>query len=93
MAQVGGSAMASLAYLTTPFQLFNNRAAQDGFMLKWWLSDETTTSSSFMGSSGTEIEEDPTGIASMSDACVVFLNAWSGEGGDRTELTNSTQDA
>ncbi|KAF3025618.1 hypothetical protein E8E14_012815 [Neopestalotiopsis sp. 37M] len=92
MSVVGGSAMGSLAYLSTPFQLFNQRAASDGFMLRWWLTDESTNSSSGMSGSGTELTESTTGVADLSDACVVFLNAWAGEGADRSELRNATQD-
>lgn len=92
----------SQAYISTPFQLFNERAAKDGFMLKWWLNDSSTTSSSSgqggmfpMGGagSGTEISETATGITDHADACVVFLNAQAGEGSDRTELRNATADA
>ena len=43
MTQVGGSAMGSLAYETTLFQVFSNRAATDGFMLRWWLNDTVVT--------------------------------------------------
>jgi beta-glucosidase len=92
MAVVGGSAQGSLAYLSTPFQLFSNRAPQDGFMLKWWLEDEVSTTFSGMLGAGTELAETTVGVADNSDACLVFLNAWGGEGGDRTELRNSTQD-
>ncbi|KAF6834861.1 beta-glucosidase d [Colletotrichum musicola] len=92
MAVVGGSAMGSLAYLTTPLQLFNERAAKDGFMLRWWLNDTAETSFSGMASSGTELTESTTGVAALSDACVVFLNAWGGEGADREELANAEQD-
>lgn len=92
MASVGGSAMSSLAYLTTPIQLFNQRAATDGFMLRWWLNDTVETAWSGMLGSGTELSETTTGVAEYSDACVVFLNAWGGEGADRTELTNADQD-
>lgn len=92
MTQVGGSAMGALAYETTPFQVFSNRAATDGYMLRWWLNDTVTTTSSGMGGAGTDLTEDTLGVASNSDACVVFLNAWSGEGGDRDELRNEDQD-
>lgn len=92
MATVGGSAMGSLAYLSTPVQLFNQRAATDGFMLRWWLNDTVETTWSGMQGSGTELSETTTGVAQDSDACVVFLNAWGGEGADRTELTNADQD-
>lgn len=93
MATVGGSAMGSLAYLTTPVQLFVQRAATDGFMLRWWLNDTVETSFSGMKGSGTELTESTTGVAENSDACVVFLNAWGGEGADRAELANADQDA
>ncbi|GKT50795.1 putative beta-glucosidase E [Colletotrichum spaethianum] len=92
MSVVGGSAMGSLAYLTTPLQLFNQRAAKDGFMLRWWLNDTSETTSSGMVGSGTELTETTTGVAENSDACVVFLNAWGGEGADRSELYNADQD-
>jgi hypothetical protein len=96
MTQVGGSAIGSLAYETTPFQVFNNRAATDGFMLRWWLNDNSVTSSSggFGGSSGASsgLTETTTGVASNSDVCICFLNAWAGEGGDRSELRSAEQD-
>ncbi|KAK6222064.1 beta-glucosidase d [Colletotrichum tabaci] len=93
MAVVGGSAMGSLSHLTTPLQLFNERAARDGFMLRWWLNDTVETTFSGMAGSGTELTESTTGVAADSDACVVFLNAWGGEGADREELRNADQDA
>lgn len=93
MATVGGSAMGSLAYLTTPFQLFNERAAKDGFMLRWWLNDSVESVSSGMTGSGSELTETTVGVTANSDACVVLLNTWGGEGSDRVELTNGTQDA
>ncbi|KAF2709060.1 glycoside hydrolase family 3 protein [Pleomassaria siparia CBS 279.74] len=92
MATVGGSAMGSLAYLTTPFQLFNERAAKDGFMLRWWLNDSVQSVSSGMRGSGTELTETTVGLTANSDACIVFLNTWGGEGSDRVEITNGTQD-
>ncbi len=92
MTTVGGSAMGSLAYVTTPFQKFVERAATDGFMLRWWLNDTTTSSFSGMSGSGTELAESTLGVASDSDVCIVFLNAWSGEGGDRSELYDTDQD-
>lgn len=93
MTTVGGSAMGSLAYLVSPVQRFVDRAVKEGFMLRWWLNDTVSTSSSggMMGS-GTELSETTTGVAENSDACVVFLNSWGGEGGDRSELYNADQD-
>lgn len=98
MTTVGGSAMGSLAYVTTPVQKFVERAATDGFMLRWWLTDEVVTSSSQGDTpagpgSGAELVETTVGVATYSDACVVFANAWAGEGGDRDELRNDDQDA
>lgn len=92
MATVGGSAMGSLAYVTTPFQKFVERAETDGFMLRWWLNDTAVTSFSGMSGRGSELTESTVGVASGSDVCICFLNAWSGEGGDRSELYNTTQD-
>lgn len=95
MTAVGGSAMGSLAYVTTPVQKFVERAATDGFMLRWWLTDEVVLSSSQGRSphgTGTELSENTAGVAQYSDACVVFVNAWGGEGADRTELRNEDQD-
>ncbi|CCF43226.1 hypothetical protein CH063_12985 [Colletotrichum higginsianum] len=85
--------MGSLSHLATPLQLFNERAARDGFMLRWWLNDTVETTFSGMAGSGTELTESTTGVAADSDACVVFLNAWGGEGADREELRNAEQDA
>jgi beta-glucosidase len=92
MTQVGGSAMGSLAYESTPFQVFRERAATDGFMLRWWLNDTVTTSSSGIQGSGSVLSENTLGVASNSDVCICFLNAWAGEGGDRDELANADQD-
>ncbi|TDZ18633.1 putative beta-glucosidase D [Colletotrichum orbiculare MAFF 240422] len=92
MAVVGGSAMGSLSYLSTPFQSFNERASRDGMMLRWWLNDTSETSFSGMSGSGTELTESTVGVADLSEACVVYLNAWGGEGADRAELTNADQD-
>lgn len=93
MSTVRGSAMGSLAYVTTPVQKFIERAAIDGFMLRWWLNGTTVSSFSGMSGSGTELAGSTLGVASNSDICIFFLNAWSGEGGDRSKLYNATQDA
>ncbi|KAF3011014.1 hypothetical protein E8E13_010853 [Curvularia kusanoi] len=96
MSQNGGSAMSSAAFLVTPFQAFNERAQADGFMLKWWLNNTVVKSSGggmqISDGSGTEISETTLGIADGAEACVVFLNAWAGEGGDRSELANAESD-
>ncbi|EKD17082.1 beta-glucosidase D [Drepanopeziza brunnea f. sp. 'multigermtubi' MB_m1] len=104
MTTIGGTAMAmaadylvscqgSLAYVTTPFQKFVERAEKDGFMLRWWLNDTTTTRVDYLtGQLGSELVESTLGVAAGSDVCVCFLNAWSGEGADRLELANAEQD-
>lgn len=96
MTQNGGSAMSSNAFLVTPFQAFNERAEKDGFMLKWWLNNTVVESSGggmmVSDGAGTEISETTLGMADGSDACIVFINAWAGEGGDRSELANAEQD-
>ncbi|KAH8641590.1 putative beta-glucosidase D [Alternaria alternata] len=96
MTQNGGSAMSSNAFLVTPFQAFNERAESDGFMLKWWLNNTVVESSGggmiISDGAGTEIQETTLGMADGSDACIVFINAWAGEGGDRSELANAEQD-
>lgn len=94
MAGVGGSAMGSFAYLSTPIQVFSERAARDGFMLRWWLNDTAVTEAPYIAwpNSGTELTESTLGVADGADACVVFLNAWAGEGSDRPELRSTEQD-
>lgn len=92
MTTVGGSAMGSLSHVVTPFQKFSERAASDGFMLRWWLNDTSATTSGGFPASGTELAETTIGVATYSDVCVCFLNAWAGEGGDRSELANADQD-
>ena len=41
---------------------------------------------------GTTVTPSIANYASDSDVCLVFLNSWSGEGGDRSELSNQDQD-
>ena len=66
MATVGGSAMGSLAYVTTPMQKFVGRAAADGFMLRWWLNDTTVSTFSGMSGAGTELSESTVGVGGES---------------------------
>lgn len=42
--------------------------------------------------SGTSVSPSIANYASDSEVCLVFLNSWSGEGGDRSELYNQDQD-
>ncbi|KAI1841035.1 hypothetical protein JX266_012754 [Neoarthrinium moseri] len=48
---------------------------------------------SFPGGFGTGGTPSFETYAASSDVCLVFINAWSGEGADRTELSNPGQDA
>jgi len=41
---------------------------------------------------GTSVSPSVANYASDSEVCLVFLNSWSGEGGDRSELSNQDQD-
>lgn len=43
-------------------------------------------------SGGTSLTQDITSYATNAEVCLVFLNAFSGEGADRTELRNTEQD-
>ncbi|KAF2639950.1 glycoside hydrolase [Massarina eburnea CBS 473.64] len=45
-----------------------------------------------IGQTGTSISPSFTNYAQNSEACIVFLNSFSGEGADRTELYNADQD-
>jgi beta-glucosidase len=41
---------------------------------------------------GTSVSPSVANYAADSEVCLVFLNSWSGEGGDRSELSNQDQD-
>lgn len=43
-------------------------------------------------SGGTSLDQSLTGYASGAEVCIAFINAFSGEGADRTELRNDDQD-
>lgn len=101
MAQVGGSGQGSFSYLATPLYAFTTKAMETGMMLRFQLNDTVLTSddeSSGMGGGGggysdsTAIDRTTLGLAYNQDACVVFINAYAGEGGDRSELYNEDQD-
>ncbi|CAK39741.1 uncharacterized protein An07g09760 [Aspergillus niger] len=74
-----GSAQASLPYLVPPYVALTNRIIEDGTMMRW-------------GTDSTAVDPSFADYATNSDACLVFLNALSGEGADRTELYNDDQD-
>ena len=98
-----GSGAGSAAYIISPQMALTMRQRESGGML-WWITNDTcssTSSSSGIGAagavggagSGTSQTYSYANYASSSDACLVFLNAFSGEGADRGELYNSDQDA
>ncbi|KAG9728295.1 putative beta-glucosidase D, partial [Aureobasidium melanogenum] len=97
LASDSGSAQSSLPYLITPEAAITLRASKEHTNVKWILNDTYTASSSgntlvTLSSSETAVDASYAGYAAASDACLVFINALSGEGADRTELYNNDQD-
>lgn len=99
MAQVGGSGQGSFSYLVTPMYAFTTKAMENGMMLRYQLNDSVVTTDPESDGAGGGSYSDSTAnarttasLAYGQDACVVFLNAYSGEGGDRSELYNEDQD-
>lgn len=100
MAQVGGSGQGSFSYLVTPEYALTTRAMADGTMLRAMLNDSVmessgtglTTVTGSIFSDSTAGRHTTTVFAYNQDACIVFMNSYSGEGGDRTELYNDDQD-
>ncbi|PWY86709.1 putative beta-glucosidase D [Aspergillus heteromorphus CBS 117.55] len=91
-----GSGQASYPYLVAPLVPLIVRASEEGTILNWILQDNYTASagSSLIPSvaGSTFVAPSYAETASDSDVCLVFLNALSGEGKDRTELYNADQD-
>ncbi|KAL3481326.1 glycoside hydrolase superfamily [Aspergillus californicus] len=91
-----GSAQASLPYVITPYVALTNRAVEDGTMMRWIMNDTYSSSSGSgliqSGTDSTAVSPSYADYATNSDICLVFLNALSGEGADRTELYNEDQD-
>ena len=97
LASDSGSAQASLPYLITPEAAITLRASKQHTNVKWILNDTYTASSSgntlvTLSSDETAVDASISGYAAASEACLVFINALSGEGEDRTELYNDDQD-
>ncbi|KAL1627424.1 hypothetical protein SLS54_002349 [Diplodia seriata] len=99
-ASLGGSGTGSFAYLITPHYALTTKVLEDGTMFRWLMNDTAyASSSSGMGggvsgySSGTGAAHTYAGYATDTEVCLVFLNAYSGEGADRSELYNADQDA
>ncbi|KAL4739928.1 putative beta-glucosidase D [Aspergillus similis] len=91
-----GSGQASLPYLITPENALNIKASQDGTMLRWIANDTYTSSAGstlvMQGSSSTSVTPSISAYSENMDVCLVFINAFAGEGADRTELRNTDQD-
>jgi beta-glucosidase len=101
-----GSGQISFPYLITPQQALTDRASKDGTMIRWILNNtytSTTSSGSFgsmkkrqfpaLLSSSTALTQTIPSYATDAAVCIAFINAFSGEGADRTELRDTEQDA
>lgn len=109
LASGSGSGTATFPYLVTPHDALLSRAIQDGTIYRWVMNDTYSSGGrggasglqGFGGSSancesfgcGTNAELGISSYAASMDVCIVFINAYSGEGADRTELRNTDQDA
>ncbi|KAK6600301.1 hypothetical protein H4I96_07627 [Botrytis cinerea] len=90
-----GSGQTSFPYLITPQHALTTQAREDGTMVRWILNNTyTNTISNGIGGrmSKRQTAVDFGGNGTMSGGGGVFLNAFSGEGVDRTELRNTDQD-
>lgn len=94
MAASGGSGLAPLPYLITPLHALTDRASEDGTQLRWILSDTYAGGSTGFVGSGAQTGADQSilSYSKASEVCLVFINAYGGEGADRTELRNAAQD-
>ncbi|RDW75868.1 hypothetical protein BP5796_06689 [Coleophoma crateriformis] len=103
-----GSGTATLPYLMTPYEVLNMRAMTEGTMFSWIMADTWTqptgafapieqylgnASMAWFFGGGTNQNVTIPMYASNTEVCIVFINAWSGEGSDRVELRNEDQDA
>ncbi|GLA04723.1 hypothetical protein AnigIFM60653_004782 [Aspergillus niger] len=90
----GGSGIGSPSYLITPYDALLARALQDGTQLMWAMDDHLPMIPyiAVTGTMGTSAAPTFASYASAVSTCLVFLNAWSGEGHDRSELRNQPQD-
>ncbi|KAH8878932.1 beta-glucosidase D [Thozetella sp. PMI_491] len=92
MATPGGSGNAPMPYLVSPLEALSRRAAADNTEFRWILADNYTATGGGFSIGGTATVPSIKGYAADTEACLVFLNAWSGEGKDRAELRNDGQD-
>ncbi|KAF7536277.1 hypothetical protein G7054_g4661 [Neopestalotiopsis clavispora] len=92
----GGSGETSFPYLITPYEAIQQRAIKDKSMIFWILNNTYTSGSISSFGAGTAVTPSYANYASQSEVCLVFrtkqINSWSGEGADRSELSNDVQD-
>ncbi|KAL4802186.1 glycoside hydrolase superfamily [Aspergillus unguis] len=100
LATPSGSGSSSFAYVVDPYMALMTRQMQDGGMMWWMLNDtyssggsSSNTAGVTIPGAGTSLAPSYTNYAQNAAACLVFLNAYSGEGADRGELSNKDQDA
>jgi beta-glucosidase len=94
-AGLGGSGEQSYTYLITPWYALTTKVMQHGTQFRWIMNNTGYDGSSGAAagySSGTGATHSYSAYASGSEVCICFLNAYSGEGGDRSELTDSEMD-
>lgn len=99
-----GSGQTSFPYLVTPYEALNQRTAKDGTVIRHILNNTWSESiisglPSFVPSEvldslnvGTSLFRNIASYASGAEICIAFINAFSGEGGDRSELRNTEMD-
>ncbi|TVY89361.1 putative beta-glucosidase D, partial [Lachnellula willkommii] len=94
-----GSGATPFPYLVTPHDALLQRAIQDDSMIRWVMNDTYADSTEWTVTGGTTGFGYGTSAAPSfenyvvdMEVCIVFLNAYSGEGGDRSELSNADQD-
>lgn len=94
MASLSGAGGASLPYLVTPLDALTDRVRQDMTQFRWIANDTFTPVVDGFVPSGPSTGVLPSikNYAQYSDVCIVFLNAFGGEGHDRRELRNAVQD-
>lgn len=94
LATASGAGSAPLPYLVTPYQAIMEKVAEDGTQFRYLLNNTLTGASTGFVSGGASTGVNPSirNYASFTEVCLVFINAWGGEGGDRKELRNQVAD-
>ena len=94
LATASGAGSAPLPYLITPHQALTERVVEDNTQFRYILNDTFSGGSTGFINSGASTGVNPSveNYAQFSEACLVFINAWGGEGGDRSELCNEVSD-